>query len=165
MARNKQKKKKKRRRFLCWAQGCQQQLKSDSSKKDVDYAHKLITDRTILSGKRSAVRALLFQPAFQSQARARSVQTSVHKRAGGPCAHCWTSVTCQVSTALLAPLRGASFHPLEKKLGQVLLQGAALKPRLRDFSGVQQILRAELQVPQVWLFVTGVSTGAVLVGG
>lgn len=46
----------------------------------------------------------------------------------------------QVSMALLAPLRGASFHPLEEKLGQVLLQGAALEPWLRDFSGVQQIL-------------------------
>lgn len=28
--------------------------------------------------------ALLSQPAFQSQARARSTQTSVHERAGGP---------------------------------------------------------------------------------
>lgn len=46
----------------------------------------------------------------------------------------------QVSMALLAPLRGASFHPLEEKLGQVLLQGAALELWLRDFSGVQQIL-------------------------
>lgn len=49
------------------------------------------------TGKRSVVSAILFQPVFQSQTRARSVQTSVHKHAGGPCAHCWTSVACHIS--------------------------------------------------------------------
>lgn len=46
----------------------------------------------------------------------------------------------RVSMLLLAPSRGASFHPLEEKLGQVLPQGAALEPWPRDFAGVQQIL-------------------------
>lgn len=41
-------------------------------------------------------------------------------------------------TAPLAPWRGATFHPVEEKLGQVLLQGAALSPWPRDFSGVQK---------------------------
>lgn len=49
-------------------------------------------------------------------------------------------LAAHVPTAPLAPSRGVTFHPLEEKLGQVLLQGAALSPWLRDSSGVQQML-------------------------
>lgn len=58
-------------------------------------------------------------------------------------------LAAHVPTAPLAPSRGVTFRPLEEKLGQVLLQGAALSPWLRDSSGVQQMLWAVLQVPQV----------------
>lgn len=47
----------------------------------------------------------------------------------------------RVSVALLlAPLRGAGFHPLEEeKLREVLPRGAAPAPQLKDYSGAQQI--------------------------